>query len=887
MKALVQSVTCALIPILLWRFRFFGKTAGTDEDDSQRFSSVEPKPRSSSIYELFTPSADSIALDIIFFHGFQRGSTPDVHVSTWRSSSKDAPEVIWPQAWLPAKYPQARVLTVSYDASLKITDTEGRMDLYLIGEALLAEILHVRQTDSHPIILVGHSFGGLVIKQLCTHAFQRKLSNADLDESFLRCIEGILFYGTPHRGMEIPRSWVDSFREAPNEPLLKFVDQLSGEAARLHEKFEENWRSYGWKIYTVNETHAPSGGEQLVSEASARCGSNNIFVSSDHYSTCRPASQECTKYLHLCELIGSVFDQIKIRKNVLEDFISGLVLDEKSKGELLGRAKGHFQKHPFFGFAGMAGTGKTAMAKLVGKCFATDLGSEFVLLAPVPQNSADFVTEVKAKLSGQCKKLLVILDDIPDLDHMHAHELRELAVKSGQERIRFIATSRDMGRLRKLLWPKFAEIWNVPLLKFEAAKKLFSSNAFPLGRIPPDHLKELIDEVVEGCAGLPLCLETVGGYLEGRKDVSIWKEIARALREADDESGGPLDGVWKQLKASLDSLHEEEKEMLLDVAYLLLSADSLFSFDEFETTWISTYQYAAIKWQTLLDRFLVQEDEVKKKVEPKVVGPGEATQLANVSIPETSEIQVHDHLKAIGKKSAQKLCRDVQIPPGGRPAVGDTTHLGEIVAVRTKVQSDGSSFEVPVEGVQDNPCCEWKNQTLHTTPESVRYLMLKVPRACIKCKVKGGLQLPRGLCMLQWRGSTSDIIKLGQQPSFWQSLVVLKLKRDDKCCLDILSPEMCRNLSNLQRLSLESKDMSLTGLAELRELRYLEIQCELLGSLPDFRSLCKLEFLCLKECSEFKTWDDGMDFKSLSSLKTLMLESCLKLKTLPSQFKTS
>ncbi|KAL3688494.1 hypothetical protein R1sor_014803 [Riccia sorocarpa] len=200
-------------------------------------------------------------------------------------------------------------------------------------------------------------------------------------------------------------------------------------------------------------------------------------------------------------------------------------------------------------------------------------------------------------------------------------------------------------------------------LEFEAAKKLFYSIAFPAEREAPSHLKKLVDEVVQGCAGLPLCLEVAGRHLQGEKGRQIWDEISQALREADDESGTPLEGVWKQLEASVDSLRQEEREMFWDVAYLLLSANRPvpFSFDEFNDTWSSMYKYSATKWRTLIDRFLVQ---VKKKVEPEVVGTGEATQLASVSIPETSEIQVHDHLKAIGKKRARGLSRDVQILPG-------------------------------------------------------------------------------------------------------------------------------------------------------------------------------------------------------------------------------
>ncbi|KAL3689215.1 hypothetical protein R1sor_015524 [Riccia sorocarpa] len=284
-----------------------------------------------------------------------------------------------------------------------------------------------------------------------------------------------------------------------NEPLLKFVEMLSTDAARLHEKFEKTLSYYGWQIYAVNETHAASEGKVLVPEGSSRSSGTNIFVGSDHYSICRPASQKCIKYLQLCKLIDPFSGKIKSREQGFQDFSSRLVLE----GDLLERAKRHLQEHAFLGFAGMAGSGKTAMATLVAKSLERDclsesgvLGGEFT---PVPPNRAEFEKEVKAKLSGRCQKLFLILDDIPDLSHTYADKLQQIAVANGQ-RVKFIATSRDKGVLRKLGWINLRETWNVPVLEVEAAKKLFYSHAFPVEREPPSHLKQTC-----GRSGTGLC----------------------------------------------------------------------------------------------------------------------------------------------------------------------------------------------------------------------------------------------------------------------------------------------------------------------------------------------------------------------------------------------
>jgi hypothetical protein len=72
-------------------------------------------------------------------------------------------------AWLPKKFPNAQILSLSYDASLWRTLTTCTMDLYLVGESLVhlmtSQESGIGQNNYH-VVFVCHSLGGLIASKL-------------------------------------------------------------------------------------------------------------------------------------------------------------------------------------------------------------------------------------------------------------------------------------------------------------------------------------------------------------------------------------------------------------------------------------------------------------------------------------------------------------------------------------------------------------------------------------------------------------------------------------------------------------------------------------------------------------------------------------------------
>ena len=113
---------------------------------------------------LYEPPPDTPPIcDIILFHGSSVFYSPQY----WRKTWTNAAGVLWPQAWLQKDFPLARIACVSYDFSV----IAGTMTPKDIGSNLLTRLcsteLRVGQ-GKRPVLLIGHSMGGIILKQVGT-----------------------------------------------------------------------------------------------------------------------------------------------------------------------------------------------------------------------------------------------------------------------------------------------------------------------------------------------------------------------------------------------------------------------------------------------------------------------------------------------------------------------------------------------------------------------------------------------------------------------------------------------------------------------------------------------------------------------------------------------
>jgi len=84
---------------------------------------------------------------------------------TWRA----ADGTLWPKQLLPEHIQNIRVLSFNYNNTLKGTTSQAGIDEH--AEDLLVTLFNAKEDEDaklRPIVFVGHSLGGLIIKQVST-----------------------------------------------------------------------------------------------------------------------------------------------------------------------------------------------------------------------------------------------------------------------------------------------------------------------------------------------------------------------------------------------------------------------------------------------------------------------------------------------------------------------------------------------------------------------------------------------------------------------------------------------------------------------------------------------------------------------------------------------
>ncbi|KAI9149090.1 Protein SERAC1 [Paramyrothecium foliicola] len=192
-------------------------------------------------------------MHIVFVHGL--GSK---FKTTWAYKRKDGENYHWLQKQFPKDMPDARVLVYEYASSWygDPVHTNLRECARQFLQTLIRDRRHAQSNKlcptrrTRPMILVGHSFGGLVIKEAMNIA--RKFSESASDDKYqarrdiLAAIAGVVFLGTPHRGSSFSwfASWKSWFGEKilqvqTSDELITILTPSSAQLERLQDDFEE------------------------------------------------------------------------------------------------------------------------------------------------------------------------------------------------------------------------------------------------------------------------------------------------------------------------------------------------------------------------------------------------------------------------------------------------------------------------------------------------------------------------------------------------------------------------------------------------------------------------------------------------------------------------
>jgi hypothetical protein len=170
--------------------------------------------------------------------------------------------VFWPRDLVQHTVPVARVLTYGYDTHIKhyLGPSVNKCTIYEIASDFLValEASH-RKSPGRPISFVGHSLGGIVIKEALR---QSKQSSQSILRSIFKSTLGIIFFGTPHGGAD-PRNFLSSVAEKllkvmgtqVNDQIVNALLPSSERLRELREEFNPTALKRKWVIHSFQEQY--------------------------------------------------------------------------------------------------------------------------------------------------------------------------------------------------------------------------------------------------------------------------------------------------------------------------------------------------------------------------------------------------------------------------------------------------------------------------------------------------------------------------------------------------------------------------------------------------------------------------------------------------------
>ncbi|KAL6900169.1 hypothetical protein GGI43DRAFT_60665 [Trichoderma evansii] len=200
--------------------------------------------------------------------------------------------------------PMARIMIHGHNST--VSESNSVQDIRDLSSALHSSLLALTQTPRlKPIILIGHSLGGLIIKK--TLITLSKCPNQE-DQTLFQAIYGIVFFGVPHGGMHI-ESLMPMVDDGPNHPLIESIGASSSVLDRLKQDFHLALGSRGERevlcFYETEQSPTP----QLDADGKWKMiGPPTMFVTKSSAIHCRSWEND---NIHICPIARSHSEIVK------------------------------------------------------------------------------------------------------------------------------------------------------------------------------------------------------------------------------------------------------------------------------------------------------------------------------------------------------------------------------------------------------------------------------------------------------------------------------------------------------------------------------------------------------------------------------------------------
>ena len=243
----------------------------------------------------------------------------------------------WPKDWLAKDCPNVRILTIEYDTSLsdwapKCPYGKKKRTLHARSAELL-EKLQQAGIGQRPIIWIGHSMGGLLIKKMLLAADKNPAINDVVNKTI-----GIVFFSVPHKGSRLASMAASKLGNIILFPSIEVTELVenSPPILTLHQHFRDLIFHKQIPLLSFGEglpLHFPLGIKtQPVQPESSDpgFGQYKLMTDTDHLTICKPASRESPIYQAVLDFIFSCKPGLAIDNVLKVDLLDENILPNET-----------------------------------------------------------------------------------------------------------------------------------------------------------------------------------------------------------------------------------------------------------------------------------------------------------------------------------------------------------------------------------------------------------------------------------------------------------------------------------------------------------------------------------------------------------------------------